>query len=73
LFEEETHLLLLAEMPGVASEDVQLSFADRSLTIEGTSKTAHFKSHIELPQTFTMEQVSIAANNGVIEIRLALA
>ncbi len=72
LFEEETHLLLLAEMPGVASDQVQLNFADKLLTIEGQSQTAHFKSQVELPRVFTMEQVSIAANNGVIEIRLSL-
>lgn len=71
LFEEEDHLLLLAEMPGVASDDVKLNFVDRSLSIEGHSKTAQFKAQVDLPKTYTAEQVAISANNGVVEIRLA--
>lgn len=72
LFEEEDHWLLLAEMPGVASQDVSLNFEDKTLFLQGTSPTAQFKAQIELPKTFTSEQVTIHANNGVVEIRLAL-
>ncbi len=71
LFEEDDHLLLLAEMPGVASDDVALNFDDKSLHIQGQSKTANFKAQIDLPRTYAPEQVTITANNGVIEIRLA--
>ena len=72
LFEEEDHLLLLAEMPGVASTDVSLNFEDKTLFLQGTSPTAQFKAQIDLPKVFTSEQVAINANNGVVEIRLAL-
>ncbi len=73
LFEEDDHLLLLAEMPGVASEDVHLNFNETLLTIEGKSKTALFKAEVPLPKVFTPEQVAISANNGVVEIRLSNA
>ncbi len=70
VFEEEDHMLLLAEMPGVASNDVQLSFEGKMLSIQGRSQTAEFKANLELPQAYTEDQVAISANNGVIEIRL---
>lgn len=70
LFEEADHLLLLAEMPGVASDDVSLDFEDKKLSIAGSSKTALFKAQVHLPRIYTAEQVAISANNGVVEIRL---
>lgn len=69
LFEEEDHLLLLAEMPGVASDDVHLDFDNQTLMIQGQSKTALFKAKVELPKAYTSDQVAITANNGVVEIR----
>lgn len=70
LYEEADHTLLLAEMPGVATEDLKLRFEDRNLHLEGTSKTALFRAQIELPIAYQQHQVSVTANNGVIEIRL---
>ena len=70
LFDEGDHLLVIAEMPGVSSEDVNLSFVEKMLHIHGTSKVAEFKKELELPKQYGPEQVSITANNGVIEIRL---
>lgn len=70
LFDEGDHLLVVAEMPGVSSEDVNLSFLDKTLHIHGTSKVAEFKKELELPRVFGPDQVAITANNGVIEIRL---
>ena len=71
LFDEGDHLLVVAEMPGVSSEDVNLSFIEKMLHIHGTSKVAEFKKELELPSEFGPDQVAITANNGVIEIRLA--
>ena len=35
ILEQEDELLLLADMPGLRSEDIELSFEDRQLTIHG--------------------------------------
>ncbi|MCY2982486.1 MAG: Hsp20/alpha crystallin family protein [Planctomycetota bacterium] len=70
LFDEGDHLLVIAEMPGVSSEDVHLSFIEKILHIHGTSKVAEFKKELDLPREFGPDQVAITANNGVIEIRL---
>ena len=70
VFDEGDHVLVVAEMPGVTSEDVQLEFVDKNLSICGQSKAAEFKKTIELPSSFGPEHVAISANNGVVEIRL---
>ena len=70
IFDEGDHLLVVAEMPGVSSEDVHLSFLEKKLHIHGASKVAEFKKELDLPHEFGPDQVAITANNGVIEIRL---
>jgi HSP20 family protein len=70
IFDEGDHVLVIAEMPGVSSEDVNLAFLDRNLHIHGVSKVAEFKKELPLPGDVGPEQVSITANNGVVEIRL---
>ena len=71
VYEEEDHTLLLAEMPGVAVEDLQLRFDGDKLFLEGASKSALFKAEIALPRVYEAQHVSTSANNGVIEIRLS--
>lgn len=70
IFDEEDHVQVIAEMPGVSSENISLSFDGKKLNIHGVSKVAEFKKELELPREFGPDQVSIAANNGVVEIRL---
>ena len=71
LFDEGDHVQIIAEMPGVSSEDVHLTFAEKSLFIQGVSKVDEFKKELALPREFGPEQVAITANNGVVEIRLS--
>ncbi len=70
VFDEGDHVMVVAEMPGVTSDAVQLNFVEKNLTISGQSKAAEFNKTIELPSCFGPENVAISANNGVIEIRL---
>lgn len=71
LYDEGDHVQIIAEMPGVCSEDVHLTFIEKSLWIQGMSKVAEFKKELLLPREFGPEQVTITANNGVVEIRLS--
>jgi HSP20 family protein len=70
IFDEGEHLLVIAEMPGVASDDVRLNFDGKKLEILGTAKSVSFRKEIELPQVFREEDIVITSNNGVIEIRM---
>ncbi len=71
VFDEADHVLVVAEMPGVSSDDVAVNFLEKNLTIQGKSKTAQFQKVLELPAAFGPDDVAISSNNGVIEIRLA--
>ncbi len=71
VYPEEEALLIIAEMPGVPPERVQLEFNDRQLRIEGRSRVAHFVKLIELPMVCSSENVAITSNNGLIEIHIS--
>jgi len=72
MFDEGDYLLIVAEMPGVSSEDVSLRFVERTLHIKGASKFGQFSTAIDLPQEVGPDQVTISANNGVVELRIAV-
>lgn len=71
LFEEADHLLIVAEMPGVAVENVQLEFNGTKLLISGTGSKVDFRREVELPKECKENDVTIEANNGVVEIKIA--
>jgi len=72
MFDEGDHLLIVAEMPGVSSEDVSLTFVEKTLHIKGASKFGQFSTAIDLPREVGPDQVAISANNGVVELRIAV-
>lgn len=72
MFDEGDHLLIVAEMPGVSSEDVSLTFVEKTLHIKGASKFGQFSTAIDLPREVGPDQVTISANNGVVELRIAV-
>jgi HSP20 family protein len=70
IFEESDHLLVIVEMPGVPAENVSLRFHDRKLSLAGKASRLSFEAEVELPCACNPEDVSVTANNGVIEVRL---
>ena len=71
VFVESDHVLVVAEMPGVAEDKIELEFEGTQLRLVGRSERVLFEKHIELPQAFTADDVQVSVNNGVAEIRLA--
>ena len=69
IFEEEDHVLVAAEMPGISPADVQIEIDGDLLTIAAVHGTKKYRKEVLLPQSFSKEQVRVAGNNGVIEIR----
>ena len=70
VFDEEEHVLVVAEMPGVAEEDSDLALKDDILTIAGEGGQKKYRKEILLPQSFTCEQLSYTCRNGILEVRL---
>lgn len=85
----EDSLIVRAEVPGVAREDIELTIDGNRLTIRGTKRTEEKKederyhmterTHGEFERTFSLPSDIDGANahadfkNGVLEIRLPVA
>lgn len=70
LFPESDHILVVAEIPGVRVEDIELDFSENNMTLIGKSARVRFEKTIDLGTPFSPDDVSISMNNGVVEIRL---
>lgn len=69
LFDEEDCVLVIAEMPGITLDDVQIEVKDNWLTIRAEKGDKKYRKQIELPQSFTREKMETSCNNGVLEIK----
>ena len=69
VIEEEDHVLVLAEMPGISAEDVRVEVKDDLLTVAADKKGKRYRKEILLPGNFNREKMQISCNNGVLEIK----
>lgn len=69
VFEEEDHTLVVAEMPGISTKDVQLEVKDDLLTICAEKGDKKYRKEVLLPETFPKEKMLVSSNNGIVEIR----
>lgn len=69
VFEEPEHTLVVAEMPGIGADDVQVSVEDDVLTISAASKTKKYRKEVLLPEAFPRDKMTVTCTNGVLEIR----
>lgn len=69
IFEEKDHILILAEMPGISVDNVQLELEEDILTLKAKQGDRRFQKEIQLPGHFDKEKMLLACNNGVVEIK----
>ena len=70
--EEPDQIILIAEMPGVNKEDIQLNATNRSITISTekiVSGRSYFKE-IDLPAAINQDYAKARYTNGILEVRL---
>jgi HSP20 family protein len=70
LFDEPDCILVVAEMPGVASDDVTLDLHDDILTIGAERGDKKYRREVLLPAAFAADRMSWKCHNGVLEVRL---
>ena len=70
VIEESDHVLVLAEMPGVADEDVQLELNGDILTLHAEKGSKKYHKEIVLPRSFDSSALERACRNGILEIKL---
>ena len=69
LFEEEDHLLVVAEMPGVGREDIKVTINEDLLEIEASRGEIKYQKEVLLPRSFSEEKMTCSCNNGILEIK----
>ncbi len=70
--EEPDQIILIAEMPGVNKDDIQLNATNRSITISTekiVSGRSYFKE-IDLPAAINQDYAKARYTNGILEVRL---
>jgi HSP20 family protein len=69
IFEEEDHVLVVAEMPGISVEDVKITVEHDLLTISAARGDKKYRKEVLLPASSTREKMQVTCNNGVVEIK----
>jgi HSP20 family protein len=69
--EGEDQIIVIAEMPGVDRDDIQLKSTSHSITIS-TRETANrqYYKEVELPTTINTDYAKARYQNGILEIKL---
>jgi HSP20 family protein len=68
--EEEDHVLVLAEIPGVSKKDVELELSGNRLTILARRGDKRYRKEVALPSSFSQENMRWECSNGILKIRL---
>lgn len=71
LFDEEDHVLVIAEMPGIDAEDVEVAIKDDILTLSARTEDRQYFKEVLLPGDFREENVTVSSRNGIVKIRCA--
>jgi HSP20 family protein len=69
VFEEKDHTLVVAEMPGISAESVQLDVKDDLLTIYAEKGDKKYRKEVLLPKAYPKEKMLVSCNNGILEIK----
>ena len=70
VYEEDDHVLVLAEIPGVSKKDVKLDLSGDRLSIRAQRGEKRYHKDVELPAAFAEEKLHWECANGILKIRL---
>ena len=70
VFDEPDHLLIVAEVPGIRQEDVQLELHEDILILAVEKGDKKYRKEVLLPASFSSDKMSFSCRNGILEVRL---
>ena len=73
IFDEGTHLIVVAELPGAKKEDIKLSAEGSLLTISADTPAGKYRKEALLPTPVKTDLIEAAYKNNVLEIKLEKA
>lgn len=69
VFDEEDHILIVAEMPGIQADDVTIDVEGDVLSLRAERGELRFRKELLLPRTVDADAITVRATNGIVEIR----
>ncbi|MCG8424077.1 MAG: Hsp20/alpha crystallin family protein [Proteobacteria bacterium] len=70
VFEEDDHMSVIAEMPGVGPGDIKLDVDGDILSISAAMPDRKYRKEVLLPRSVSTDQREISCNNGIVAIKL---
>lgn len=70
VFDEPDHTMIVAEVPGIMQEDVQLELHEDILILAAEKGDNKYRKEVLLPASFSSDKMSFTCRNGILEIRL---
>jgi HSP20 family protein len=68
VYDEDDHLRLVADLPGVGSDDIDLQCDGETLTVSAATQRREYDERIRLPTRVDEHSASATFNNGVLEV-----
>ncbi len=69
VLEEGDHILVVAEMPGIAATDLHVDLKGDVMTLSAQRADKKYRKEVLLPKPCRSEDPSVNCNNGIVEIR----
>lgn len=70
IFDEQDELLIIAEMPGMAENEITVELKEDILEISASNKNRKYRKELLLPVKGKSENMASKYNNGIFEIRI---
>ena len=70
IFDEENEIVVIAEMPGIEENDLEIDLKEDILEISAISKSRTYRKELLLPVKVIKENLSHKFINGILEIKI---
>jgi len=70
VFEEEDYVVVLAELPGVDEQDVNMKVDENAITITAENATKKYLEVIKVPTCVKRDTVKFTYRNNILQVRL---
>lgn len=70
VYDEDDHVRIVAEMPGVTAEDVVLDIDGDVCVLAATTDRHRYRKDLLLPRPMDGDSVSVRAANGIVDVTL---
>jgi HSP20 family protein len=71
VFEEDGHVQVVAELPGIGAEDVELELHGDVLSIQAARGDKKYRKEVLLPRSFDPDGMQHNCHNGILEVTLS--